>query len=94
LLSSNYTKAIQPDLSNITNEALMMDARKTISRAQNTYDQESLIAGAIWIDGLMKELNTTQPVKRFYFSKYAYVGWISGYISRAVAEDYKRKSEQ
>ena len=39
----------------------------------------------------MKELNATQPVKRFYFSKYAYVGWISGYISRAVAEEYKKK---
>lgn len=90
----NYTKAIQPDISGITNETLMMDARKTISRAQNTYDQESLIAGAVWIDGLMKELNTTQPAKRFYFSKYAYVGWISGYIARAVAEDYKKKSEQ
>lgn len=94
MVLNNYTKAIQPDISNITNEKLMLDARKTISRAQNTYDQESLIAGAIWIDGLMKELNTTQPVKRFYFSKYAYVGWISGYISRAVAEEYKKKSEQ
>jgi hypothetical protein len=93
IVVSNYTKTIQPDISNITREALMMDARKTISRAQNTYDQESLIAGAVWIDGLMKELNTTQPVKRFYFSKYAYVGWISGYISRAVAEEYKKKSE-
>jgi len=94
MLLSNYLKTIQPDISNITNETLMLDARKTISRAQNTYDQESLIAGAIWIDGLMKELNTTQPAKRFYFSKYAYVGWISGYISRAVAEEYKKKSEQ
>ncbi|MEP7277826.1 MAG: tetratricopeptide repeat protein [Bacteroidota bacterium] len=94
MVVNNYVKAIQPDISNITREALMLDARKTISRAQNTYDQESLIAGAVWIDGLMKELNTTQPVKRFYFSKYAYVGWISGYISRAVAEDYKKKSEQ
>ena len=94
LVVNNYTKAIQPDISYISKETLMMDARKTISRAQNTYDQESLIAGAVWIDGLMKELNTTQPVKRFYFSKYAYVGWISGYISRAVAEEYKKKSEQ
>ena len=91
---SNYSATIQPDISSITNETLMMDARKTISRAQNTYDQESLIAGAVWIDGLMKELNATQPVKRFYFSKYAYVGWISGYIARAVAEDFKRKTEQ
>lgn len=94
LVVTNYSKAINPDISNISKEALMLDARKTISRAQNTYDQQSLIAGAIWIDGLMKELNTTQPVKRFYFSKYAYVGWISGYISRAVAEEYKRKTEQ
>ena len=94
MVVNNYTKTIQPDISNISKESLMLDARKTISRAQNTYDQPSLIAGAVWIDGLMKELNTTQPVKRFYFSKYAYVGWISGYISRAVAEEFKRKSEQ
>ena len=94
MLVSNYSKAIQPDISNITNEALLLDAKKTISRAQNTYDQESLLAGAIWTEGLMKELNTTQPAKRFFFSKYAYVGWISGYISRAVAEEFKRKTEQ
>jgi hypothetical protein len=94
MLLTNYLKTIQPDISNITNERLMMDARKTISLAQNTYDQESLLAGAVWIDGLMKELNATQPTKRFFFSKYAYVGWISGYISRAVAEDFKRKTEQ
>jgi hypothetical protein len=94
MVVNNYVKTIQPDISNISKESLMLDARKTISRAQNTYDQQSLIAGAVWIDGLMKELNTTQPVKRFYFSKYAYVGWISGYISRAVAEEYKKKSEQ
>jgi tetratricopeptide (TPR) repeat protein len=94
MVVSNYTKAIQPDISNISREKVMLDARKTISRAQDTYDQQSLIAGAVWIDGMMKELNTTQPVKRFYFSKYAYVGWISGYISRAVAEEYKRKSEK
>ena len=94
LVVYNYSKAIQPDISNISKESLMLDARKTLSRAQNTYDQQSLIAGAVWVDGLMKELNTTQPVKRFYFSKYAYVGWISGYISRAVAEEFKKKSEQ
>jgi Tetratricopeptide repeat len=94
LVINNYTKAIQPDISNISKESLTMDARKTISRAQNTYDQQSLIAGAVWVDGLMKELNTTQPVKRFYFSKYSYVGWISGYISRAVAEEFKKKSEK
>lgn len=94
MLVTDYAKTIAPDLSKISRESVLLDARKIISRAQNTYDQQSLIAGAIWIDGLMNELNTTQPVKRFYFSRYAYVGWMSGYISRAVAEEYKRKSEQ
>lgn len=94
LLVSSYEKAIQPDLGFIGNETLLMDARKTISRAQNTYDQEALIAGAAWVDGLMRELNATQPTKRFFFSKYAYVGWISGYIAREVAEDFKKKKEK
>jgi hypothetical protein len=94
LLVSSYEKAIQPDLGFIGNETLLMDARKTISRAQNTYDQEALIAGAAWVDGLMRELNATQPAKRFFFSKYAYVGWISGYIAREVAEEFKKKNEK
>lgn len=94
MLVTDYEKAIQPNLDFISNESLLMDARKTISRAQNTFDQEALIAGATWIGGLMQELNSTQPMKRFFFSKYAYVGWISGYIAREVAEDFKKKSEK
>jgi hypothetical protein len=92
-VQNNYEKIISPSLSDITNENLLMDARKNLSRAQNTYDQESLIAGSIWVDGLIKELNATQPVKRFIFAKYSYVGWISGYIARAVTEEYRRKNE-
>jgi Tetratricopeptide repeat len=94
MLTTDYEKAIQPNLNFISSEALLMDARKTISRAQNTFDQEALIAGATWVGGLMQELNATQPVKRFFFSKYAYVGWISGYIAREVAEEFKKKNEK
>lgn len=94
MVASNFEKLIQPDISFINNDKTMHDARINISRAQNTYDQESLIAGAIWVDGLVHELNATQPAKRFYFPKYGYVGWISGYIARAVAEEFKKKNEQ
>ncbi len=94
MVVNNFEKLIQPDVSFINNDKTLRDARINISRAQNTYDQESLIAGAIWVDGLVRELNATQPLKRFYFPKYGYVGWISGYIARAVAEEYKKKNEQ
>ncbi|HUR11183.1 MAG TPA: hypothetical protein VM012_07425, partial [Flavitalea sp.] len=94
MVVNNFEKLIQPDLSKITNDNIVLEARKNLSRVQNTYDQESLVAGAVWLDGLIRELNSTQPVKRFYYPKYAYVGWISGYIARAVAEDYKRKNEE
>ena len=93
MVVNNFEKLIQPDLSNITNDHILLESRKNLSRVQNTYDQESLIAGTIWLDGLVRELNATQPVKRFYYPKYAYVGWISGYIARAVAEEYRKKNE-
>jgi len=92
-LVTNFSKLIQPDLSHIVNDQVLLEAKKNLSRVQNTYDQESLIAGTIWLDGLIRELNATQPVKRFYYPKYAYVGWISGYIARAVAEDFRKKNE-
>jgi tetratricopeptide (TPR) repeat protein len=93
-LVTDYEKAIRPDLNSIQDENVRLNARNTINRAQNTYDQEALLAGAVWVEGLMNELNATQPSKRFFFSRYSYVGWISGYIAREVAEGYKKSSEQ
>jgi hypothetical protein len=54
----------------------------------NTYDQKALLAGAIWLDELVKQINTINPAKKFIFPKYAYVGWISGYIAKKVNQQF------
>ncbi|TAH04102.1 MAG: hypothetical protein EAZ16_06335 [Sphingobacteriales bacterium] len=93
MAAQNFGALIQPGMAHIINDNTLKQARINVSRAQNTFDQESIIAGAIWLDGLITELNSTQPQKRFYFPRYGYVGWISGYIARAVAADYRKKNE-
>ena len=85
---SDYKDLIQPDLSFIKNPAEASITQNNITRVVNTYDQKALLAGAIWLDELLKQINTVNPDKKFIFPKYAYVGWISGYIVKKVSEQF------
>lgn len=87
-LITNYDDLIKPNLSftgNATDEALAAD---NINRVVKTYDQKALAAGAMWLSHLMKEINTENPTKKFVYFKYAYVGWISGYIINKITNQY------
>jgi hypothetical protein len=85
---SDYKSLTQPDISFIQNPEEAVATQKNISRVVNTYDQKALLAGAIWLDELVKQINTTNPGKKFIFPKYAYVGWISGYIVKKVNQQF------
>ncbi len=68
--------------------AQMKVSQKNLVRVLNTYDKKALLAGTIWLDELIKEVNTANPSKKFIYAKYAYVGWISGYIIKKVTQQY------
>jgi len=85
---SDYNSLIKPDLSFIQNAEEAAITQKNITRVVNTYDQKALLAGAIWLDELLKQINTINPAKKFIFPKYAYVGWISGYIAKKVNQQF------
>ena len=85
---SDYSGLTQPDISAISNADDANTARKNINRVINTYDQKALLAGAVWLDELIKQINTLNPGKKFIFPKYAYVGWISGYIIKKVNQQF------
>jgi hypothetical protein len=36
----------------------------------------------------MKLINTVNPRKKFIYPKYAYIGWISGYIIKKATTQY------
>jgi hypothetical protein len=90
----HYDELTHPNLNRINDFVVLEDAKKNLSHLQNTFDQESLTAGAVWLDALVNELNTALPIKRFIFPKYSYVGWISGYMVREVTKDYNKRNEQ
>ncbi len=87
-ISENYTQYIHPDLSLVTKPENAAVIQKNFNRAMSTYDQKALLAGTIWLDELMKEVNTQNPAKKIIYAKYAYVGWISGYIIKKVTQQY------
>ena len=85
---SDYKSLTQPDISFIQKPEDATVTEKNINRVVNTYDQKALLAGAIWLDELIKQINTINPDKKFIFPKYAYVGWISGYIAKKVNQQF------
>ena len=87
-LVSDFDKLIHPDVSKIYNGENLRSIQKNIARVIGTYDRKALLAGTIWLDELLKEINTENPAKKFIYPKYAYVGWISGYIIKKATQQY------
>lgn len=87
-LVSDPDKLLHPDLSKIYNGENLRAIQKNITRVVGTYDRKALLAGTIWLDELVKEINSQNPSKKFIFPKYAYVGWISGYIIKKATQQY------
>ncbi|MBL0359046.1 MAG: hypothetical protein IPP72_20255 [Chitinophagaceae bacterium] len=88
-LVSNYDELTKPaSLLAITNHVTQVTARNNIERVTKTYDQRALTAGAIWLDELIKKVNSVNPNKKFIYPRYGYVGWISGYIIKKVTHQY------
>jgi len=84
----NFAKLSKPDLSMLADRELAEASLKNIGRVVKTYDQKALLAGAIWLDELMQQVNTRNPNKKLIFFRNSYVGWISGYIVDKINKQY------
>lgn len=88
LVYTGYNELVKPDLDKIMSPDDAAASLANIKRVVNTYDQKALLAGSIWLDELIKQVNTVNPNKKFIFPRYAYVGWISGYIIDKISKQY------
>ncbi|MEO6490148.1 MAG: tetratricopeptide repeat protein [Ferruginibacter sp.] len=88
LVFSSYDKVTQPDVTLISNVDDARASLRNINRVMKTYDQKALLAGAIWLDELIQQVNSINPSKKFIYHRYAYVGWISGYIMEKIKKQY------
>lgn len=84
----NYEGLIKPDLSKMLSAEDAAATMANIKRVVNTYDQKALLAGSIWLEELINQVSTVNPNKKIIFPRYAYVGWISGYIVDKISRQY------
>ncbi len=82
---NNYDSLINPDLSSIKNEAQLAEAKKQIERTRTTFNQDNLIAGGLLVKSIFTEFEKWGiKDKHYVFPRFAYVGWISGYIVKKL----------
>lgn len=88
LVHDHYNDLINPNLSEKLSAKDAAASMDNIKRVVGTYDQKALLVGAIWLDELARQLTNASPNKKFIFPRYAYVGWISGYIMDKISKQY------
>lgn len=89
--NTNYENLIQPDFSMITDGNELAEAEKLVARTNTTFNKDNIIAGTLLVRGILSEMQRLGVSgKHFIFSRYAYVGWISGYIVKKVDDDFKK----
>ena len=75
----------------ITDGNELAEAEKLVARTNTTFNKDNIIAGTLLVRGILSEMQRLGVSgKHFIFSRYAYVGWISGYIVKKVDDDFKK----
>lgn len=88
MVSTDMETLSKPDLGRTLNEQDAAESMSTIQKVLGTYDQKALLAGSIWLEELISQLEKTNPGKKLIFPRYAYVGWISGFIMDRISKQY------
>lgn len=88
MVSTDMETLSKPDLGRTMNEKDAEESMSTIQKVLGTYDQKALLAGSIWLEELISQLEKTNPGKKLIFPRYAYVGWISGFIMDRISKQY------
>ncbi|WP_461128792.1 tetratricopeptide repeat protein [Spirosoma aerophilum] len=89
LALTDYRDLTRPGLSTIANASIRAQAEKDVSTLQNQFDEKQLIAGALWLEAIMKAYSTPASPKRFVFIRNANVGWVTGKFLETINYEYE-----
>lgn len=92
LASTDFETLANPELSKSMTADNAAASKANIKKVLTTYDQKALLAGSVWLGELVRQINSLNPNKKLLFPRYAYAGWISGYIMDKISRQYTDKS--
>ncbi|WP_461051649.1 tetratricopeptide repeat protein [Spirosoma arcticum] len=89
LALTDYKALTRPDLSSIADPSVRANAEKDIAAIQGQLNEKQLIAGALWLDAVMKQYSTAFSPKRFVFVRNAGIGWVTGKFLETINYEYE-----
>ncbi len=89
LALTDYKELTKPNLSAISNQAIRTQAENDINTIQNQLNEKQVIAGALWLESIMKAYSTSASPKRFVFVRNADVGWVTGKFLETINYEYE-----
>lgn len=89
LALDDYKALIKPDLISIANTGTRNQAEKDVNATQRQLSEKQLIAGALWLDAVMKAYDEGTSPKRFVFIRNANIGWVTGKFLETINFEYE-----
>ncbi len=84
-----YRQLTRPDLAPLSDPALRNQAQNDLDAIQGRLSEKQLIAGALWLEALIKAYASGAAPKRFVFIRNADVGWVTGKFLETINHEYE-----
>jgi tetratricopeptide (TPR) repeat protein len=89
LALNHYQRLIRPDLGSITDPAQRNEAEAALGSVQSQLNEKQIIAGALWLEAIMKAYSKMATPTRFVFIKNADIGWVAGKFLETINGEYE-----
>lgn len=89
LVLTDYKGLIRPDLKGIDNPAIRSQAEQAINKIRGEFTEKQLVAGALWLDYVMRAYNVSLGTKRFVFVRNSDLSWVTGKFLETLNYEYE-----
>ncbi len=89
LALSDYKALTKPELTSIADVGVRAQAENDLRAVERQLSEKQLIAGALWLDAIMKAYSVGSNPKRFVFIRNAPLGWVTGKFLETINYEYE-----
>lgn len=85
----DYQALTHPNVKTIEDAGVRARAEQEISAVRDQVSEKQIIAGALWLDSILKVYSTSAAPKRFVFIRNSDIGWVTGKFLETVSGEYE-----
>ncbi|RRB06628.1 tetratricopeptide repeat protein [Larkinella rosea] len=89
MVMDDYNDLTHPNLKEITDAGIRSKAEQEIATVRDQVSEKQLIAGALWLESIMKIYSTPSAPKRFVFIRNSDIGWVTGKFLETISGEYE-----